>query len=101
MPLVLANPIPKPAFDLIRIPGPHRGSPDGQTAFHVVGVKHRDPAKIAAFAFRNPGELIPTPVIVIELSVRTRGPNDLRHGIGQLSEAGFALLEIAFVFLSL
>src|SRR5262249_18700042 len=68
------------------------------TALYVVGMQDRLPTRLAVLPSWKPGVLVPA-LVIVEVAIRSGGPHNLRHGIGQLAElclaAAYRLLEAA------
>ena len=91
MPAVgLPPPIQEPDLHLERSAATDGSRPALTGGVGVVGVEDLRPALVAQ-GFRQPGELVPLAVHVVDVAVRSCGPHDLRHGVGQLAEALLAL----------
>ena len=91
MPAVgLLPPIQQPHFHLERSAASHGSRPPLAGGRGVVGVQDRPPA-VVAHRLRQAGELGPAAVQVVDVAVRSGGPDDLRHGVGKLAEPLFAL----------
>jgi hypothetical protein len=68
----------------------HRGHPGVERILEVVGVKHLRPVASEVEAGPGAGVVEPALVAVVDPPVRARGPDDLRHGIGELVPAPLA-----------
>ncbi len=54
------------------------------------------PPALITHRLRQPGELRPAAIQVIDIAVWSRGPDDLRHGVGELSEPLLLLPHLGF-----
>src|SRR4051794_31688794 len=63
-------------------------------------MENRPPGLVPLFTFGKPREVVPAAIVIVHESVRTRSPDDLRHGIGKLAEFPFTFAERGFGSLS-
>ena len=56
---------------------------------NIVGMQKRFPTYVSLRVAAGAGEVVPALVVIVEIAIGTRGPYDLRHGIGQLAESRF------------
>src|SRR4051794_10149142 len=59
----------------------------------VVGMKDRLPMLEANLSLRLTRKVVPALVEIIDFAIGTGGPDDLRHGIRELTEKFFACLK--------
>ncbi len=62
--------------------GLDRVTPRADVLFHIVGMNELSPAPVFHLLEWEPGEFDPLPVEVVDLTVRLRGENFLRHRFG-------------------
>src|SRR5678816_2996491 len=78
-------PIIKPILDLIGAPLTDASEIGIETALHVVRVQDWFPA-LFAVTFGEPGEFVPALVVIIDVAVSPRRPDNLRHSVGELPQ---------------
>ena len=86
----LLPPIEEPHFHLEGCAGLDALCPKLAGGRSVVGVQEGPPALITHHLWQA-SELRPPAIQVIDIAVRSRGPDNLRHGVGELSEPLLAL----------
>ena len=57
--------------------------PSLDDGLQVIRMRHWSPATIFRLRQRKAGVIEPSFVVIVPMSIRTRGPDDLRHGISQ------------------
>src|SRR5204862_431720 len=92
-PAVVAAAILEAVFRLVGQPGLHGRVPRVEGGLPVLRVQDRVPTRVAVLPARVAGELVPALVEVVDSAVRAGGPDDLRHGVGELPESAVALAE--------
>src|SRR5262245_58639158 len=92
-PLIHAISAPQAAFERIGLTMFDRVLPGIPRALPIVGVERCDPACSAALFQGETRVVHPLLIEVDVLPISARGPDDLRHGLGQLPEFAFACLQ--------
>src|SRR5580658_3198582 len=100
-PVVPPVALPQAVLDLVGIARLGGGMPVRETLVLIVGVDDIGPARVAANAFGAARILVPTPVVVVEMAVGPRRPNDLGHRVGELSELPLTVTQSLLRTLSL
>src|SRR4051794_20087412 len=80
--------VKKPILHFVGIPGAQRLTPATRADFHVIGVEDALPTiRAVSFFWAQPGVLKPALIVVVDEPVWPGRPDDLRHGIGQLTKS--------------
>src|SRR5262245_1152939 len=86
VPLVTAVEPPESIFDFEDVPRAEGFGPELDLDVHFLGVKHALPAPPEQFVVRQSGVLEAALVVVLDVAVRSRDPDELRKGVGEVAE---------------